>query len=599
MVRTGSYGLVGFESLKDYGKSLLAMPTILSRRAFSPLMPADAVVESGAAMKQVLGAFDLICLGIGMMLGAGVFVTTGYVAANIAGPAVIISYIVAGISAMLSSFCYAEFAVDIPCAGGAYTYIAAALGEFLAWLTVSNLIFEYILANAAAVRGFSPYFASLTNKPEAFYIHNWNSPSGPLQLDWWAFGWCLLLSVLLVFGTKESAWFNGIVTVVHVVLVVFIIIAGLIKANPANARPFLPFGMRGAFNGASIVFFSYIGFDAVATAAEETRDARKDLPAGILGSVSIVTVLYTLMAATLVLMVPDNTLLKLANASFAEAFRYVGWQWATYIVAVGALMGIVTTTLVGMYGASRIITGVARDHLIPPVLARVNARFQTPWIAIAIQGTATAVLALLSPFSELADMVSISTLFAFWVVALGLVWRRSCSHGEGGANGAKLGEAAPVGPRQRWTTAALLALLNAGAIIFTLGWKVPQPGSVAEHAMLGVGGGVFLLSTLALHILVKPTYTPPRYTAPLYPWLPALSMAFNIFLLGQLSDKAYERFGIWTAVCIAGYFLYSGAASYNKAQRDASALPLRTRATALDDGGDAKAAVEMTAGGAP
>jgi amino acid transporter len=285
--------------------------------------------------------------------------------------------------------------VDIPCAGGAYTYIAAALGEFLAWLTVANLIFEYILANAAAVRGFSPYFASLTNKAESFYIHHWNSPTGPLQLDWWAFGWCILLSVLLYFGTKESALFNGIVTVVHVVLVVFIIVAGLVKANPANARPFLPFGMRGAFNGASIVFFSYIGFDAVATAAEETRDTRRDLPAGILGSVSIVTVLYTLMAATLVLMVPDSTLLKLANASFAEvnagrgahsgrrqctcgsqlafpckltllvpaqaatspafaphahhdpqAFRHVGWQWATYIVALGALMGIVTTTLV-------------------------------------------------------------------------------------------------------------------------------------------------------------------------------------------------------------------------------------------------------------
>jgi amino acid transporter len=318
-----------------------------------------------------------------------------------------------------------------------------------------------------------------------------------------------------------------------------------------------------------------------------------------------------------------------------------------------------------MYGASRIITGVARDHLIPPVLARVNSRFQTPWIAIMIQagpcvgrwcsfyrldsfsmaclvgklfvfwgravlqnpqpkkrlwalalppqetqstepkkppiqGVATAVLSLLSPFSELADMVSISTLFAFWVVALGLIWRRSCSHGEGGASGAKPGENPPVPPRQRWTAAALLALLNAGAVVFTLGWKVPQPGSVAERAMLGVGGGVFLLSTLALHVFVKPTYTPPRYTAPLYPWLPALSMAFNIFLLGQLSDKAYERFGIWSAVCIAGYFLYSGASSFNKAQRNASGLPLRTQATALDDGGDAKAAVEMaTTGRAP
>lgn len=405
-----AYKAFGFNSFGEYASGLGHLPQILAKRAFSPLLPADPVKESGAAMKQVLGWFDLVCLGIGMMLGAGVFVTTGYVTANKAGPGVIISYIVAGICAMLSSFCYAEFAVDIPCAGGAYTYIAAALGEFLAWLAVANLIFEYILANAAAIRGFSPYFAALTNKPEDFYIHHWDAPGGnSFQLDWWAFGWCILLAVLLVFGTKESATFNGVVTVLHVVLVIFIIIAGLVKANPANTQPFLPFGARGAFNGASIVFFSYIGFDAVACAAEETKNPRKDLPIGILVSVMSVTVLYTLMAATLSLMVPREVLLGFSKASFANAFNYVGMHWATYIVALGALMGIITTTLVGMYGTSRIITGVARDHLIPPFLAHVGGRMKTPWVAIAIQGVASAVLALLSPFDELADMVSIST----------------------------------------------------------------------------------------------------------------------------------------------------------------------------------------------
>ncbi|KAI8474786.1 MAG: cationic amino acid transporter [Monoraphidium minutum] len=506
-----AYKAFGFGSLGEYGRALAALPTILGRRAFAPLMPADPIKESGASMKQVLGWFDLVCLGIGMMLGAGVFVTTGYVTANKAGPGVIISYIVAGICAMLSSFCYAEFAVDIPAAGGAYTYIAAALGEFMAWLAVANLIFEYILANAAAIRGFSPYFAALTNKPETFYIHFWSAPSGAVfKLDWWAFGWCMLLSVLLIFGTKESATFNGVVTVLHVVLVVFIIIAGLVKANPANAQPFLPFGARGAFNGASIVFFSYIGFDAVACAAEETRDPGRDLPIGILGSVSCVTVLYTLMAATLALMVPREVLTGFASASFANAFTYAGMHWATYIVALGALMGIITTTLVGMYGTSRVITGVARDHLIPPFLAHVGGRAQTPWVAIAVQGVISAVLALLSPFDELADMVSISTLFAFWV----------------------------------------------------------------EIVLLAAGGGVFLLSTAALHVFVKPMYVPARYRVPLYPWLPALSMAFNIFLLGQLGEFAYVRFGYWTAACVGCYLLYSGASSYNKSRRDASALPL-------------------------
>jgi APA family basic amino acid/polyamine antiporter len=166
------------------------------------------------------------------------------------------------------------------------------------------------------VRGFAPYFAALTNKAEDFYIVRRAAAGGfVFELDFWAFGWCVLLSVLLVLGTRESALFNGVVTVLHVVLVVFIIVAGLVKARPANTNPFFPYGARGAFNGASIVFFSYIGFDAVATAAEEARDVRRDLPIGILGSVAIVGVLYTLMAATLVLMVPGDQLSK--GASFA------------------------------------------------------------------------------------------------------------------------------------------------------------------------------------------------------------------------------------------------------------------------------------------
>lgn len=599
-MKFSAYKAFGFESCGEYLHGLKTLPKLLATRAFAPVMPANPVKESGAAMKQVLNAFDLVCLGIGMMLGAGVFVTTGYVTANLAGPGVIISYIVAGICAMLSSFCYAEFAVDIPAAGGAYTYIAAALGEFLAWLAVANLIFEYILANAAAIRGFSPYFAALTNKTEDFYIHFWTAPNGSeYHLDWWAFGWCTVLAILLIFGTRESAWFNGVVTVLHVVLVIFIIIAGLVKAKPSNTVPFFPFGVRGAFNGASIVFFSYIGFDAVACAAEETKNPRRDLPIGILGAVACVTVLYTLMAATLALMVPRTELLAFSKASFANAFNYVGMHWATYIVAVGALMGIITTTLVGMYGTSRIITGVARDHLIPPFLAHVGGRMKTPWVAIAIQGIVSAVLALFSSFDELADMVSISTLFAFWVVALGLVWRRSCTDGVGGGghlpglshtddstDGPTAKPAStPMAPgallKRRLLTAGLLLLINGGALTFTLGWVLSEPGDLKETVMLAVGGGVFLIATALLHILVKPMYTPTRYVAPFYPWLPAFSMAFNLFLLGQLGKLAYERFGIWTACCIAMYLLYSSISSNNKRSKDGESLPVGVQATDL------------------
>jgi hypothetical protein len=273
-----------------------------------------------------------------------------------------------------------------------------------------------------------------------------------------------------------------------------------------------------------------------------------------------------------------------------------------------------------MYGTSRIITGVARDHLIPPFLATVGGRASTPWIAIAIQGVGSAVLALLSPFSDLADMVSISTLFAFWVVALGLVWRRSCTDGIGGGGNlpglAPADDSAPDGDadatpsaapkserlapgallRRRLLTAGLLLAINAGALLFTLGWVFSETGSTQETITLSVGGGVFLVSTACLHLLVKPMYTPPRYQAPLYPWLPAVSMAFNVFLLGQLGKVAWIRFFIWTGACIACYLLYSSVASYNKLSYEKESLPTNVPAIELVAGKDADISkdLEMT-----
>eukprot|EP00878_Enallax_costatus_P000818 GHUV01000943.1.p1 GENE.GHUV01000943.1~~GHUV01000943.1.p1 ORF type:complete len:550 (+),score=66.26 GHUV01000943.1:156-1652(+) len=410
----------GFHSSKEYFSALLRAPKIVAQRAFltKSFQQQDEDRIHAGEMKRVLGAFDLICIGVGLMLGAGVFVTTGAVAASDAGPAVILSYLVAGFSALLSSLCYAEFSANMPLAGGAYSYISAVFGEYLAWITVANLILEYILANAAVIRGFSPYFAMLINKqPENLVMAHQS-----YILDWFAFGWVILLTIMLVLGTKESAMFNLVVTIIHVILVVFIIIAGFVKSDHTNAQPFTPFGVRGLFNGAAIVFFSFIGFDAVATSAEEVKNPKRDLPLGILGALGIVTACYILMSAALVTMVPINAID--GGASFAAAFEYVNLVWAKYIVALGALLGIITGTLVGMYAVSRIIAAVSRQHLLPPFLARVHKRFGTPYIATILQGVATAVIALFTSFDELIHLVSISTLFAFWIVALALLWRR-------------------------------------------------------------------------------------------------------------------------------------------------------------------------------
>ncbi|WIA23368.1 hypothetical protein OEZ85_000131 [Tetradesmus obliquus] len=549
----------GFPSGGAYVKQLKRAPLTWVERVFKvrTFQEQEDDRHEVGEMKRCLGAFDLICIGVGLMLGAGVFVTTGAVAANDAGPAVIISYLVAGFSACLSSLCYAEFSANMPLSGGAYSYISAVFGEFLAWITVANLILEYILANAAVIRGFSPYFAMLINKaPESLVTATAN-----YTLDWFAFGWCLLLTVMLVLGTKESAMFNLVVTIVHIILVVFIIIAGLVKSKPSvNLQPFTPFGVRGIFNGAAIVFFSYIGFDAVATSAEEVKNPKRDLPLGILGALCVVTICYILMSLALVSMVPISALQE--AGSFAAAFQYVGMDWARYIVALGAVLGIITGTLVGMFAVSRIIAAVARQHLLPPFLAKVHKRFGTPYISTALSGVATAVIALFTSFDELLNMVSISTLFAFWIVALALMWKRYYTPGSNGKNALMAGQ---------------LLLLVGAALTFTIVyWVMPD-----SYIGMIVAAAVFVLMAFTLFFTGRQGHRPSSYSVPLFPFVPALSVGLNTFLLGQLDRDAYIRFGIWTVAVTGVYMLYGSLASAQHDKKADRALP--TNGSTLND----------------
>eukprot|EP00877_Chromochloris_zofingiensis_P004698 jgi/Chrzof1/14229/Cz08g30110.t1 len=362
--------------------------------------------------------------------------------------------------------------------------------------------------------------------------------------------------VLLIMGTRESATFNVIITVAHIALVVFIIIAGFVKARPENLQPFLlpDTGVKGTFQGAAVVFFSYIGFDAVATAAEETKNPARDLPIGILGAMAIVTSLYVLMSTVLVMMIPVLEIPE--GASFAVAFELVGMRWCKYIVALGALAGIITTTLVGMYGVSRIVTTVARDHLLPPLMARVHPKMRTPWIAILAQGIPSALLALFSDFADLADMVSISTLFAFWVVAMGLLWRRSYVYGR-------------TSRLQTITLILHLLILVGSCIGFTVCFDMDI------WIGLIICAAIFIAITISFAVVVKRHYTPSKFKVPLYPFLPACSVFLNIFLLGQVPSGvvAYRRFGIWVAACVALYLVFGMLASNSRDQKRNAQLP--------------------------
>jgi len=306
------------------------------------------------------------------------------------------------------------------------------------------------------------------------------------------------------------------------------------------------------------VFFSYIGFDTVATAAEETRNPARDIPLGIMGAVGCVTLLYVLMALVLVWMVPIADMP--GGASFAFAMEYVGLNWAKYIVAVGALMGIITTTMVGQYGVSRIITGVSRDHLLPPFMALVSGRFATPWVALLLQGLVSALIGLFTDFADLAEMVSISTLFAFWLVAVGLMWRRHYIHRQ-------------TTPARGCLLAFLLLMIIGSSITFTVLWRMIDVSTQWYGLIISIGA--LILFTVMLHLLVPQEYVPKKFKVPLYPYLPAFSIFINTFLMGQLTVHSYERFGIWCAACLAIYILYGMHASYSKSKRDA-ALPIKS-----------------------
>ncbi|KAJ9514583.1 hypothetical protein QJQ45_016312 [Haematococcus lacustris] len=569
----------------------------------------DVQETSGVELKKTLGVFELITMGVGFMCGAGqesaslnatrmfyatttlqpptyvltesichsicidkahlqwsakecktcisagIFVSPGFIAATLTGPALFLAYLSAAVSAYLSCFCYAEFSVSIPLAGAAYNYIYSTLGELIAWITVSNLLFEYILSIAAVGRGFSPYLARLFNQKSTFFYRSYKSYAldGETQV--------LCGYVSNTFTAAAAA----VITCMQVVVLVFIIIAGLTKADRANFTPFIKPGgtWKNIFNGAAVSFFSFIGFDALATTAEEQRDPARDMPRGILGAVSIITVLYTMVCVTLSLMVPNSAID--ANAAFASAFDTVGMQWAKYVVCIGAVLGIFTTVFMALLGAARILTGCSRERMLPPIFAWVSKSRQTPYVATITIGLIGGGIALFSEFAELSDMISIGTLLVFFFVAVGLLWFRCNVRG-----------------KTSFKSQCLL-LLHTVAIVgfamgFTLIWSLPEyaqriPSYVAPNGAIvpevpagpsygrQAGGLIamavlFIASVVSMTFVCKQEYIPATYKVPLFPAIPALSIFVNVFLLGQLSKRSYERFAWWVIGTVCLYLFY-------------------------------------------
>ena len=453
----------------------------MALQLFRKKSPDHLIAEAAAPerqMKRALGPFALTCIGIGAIIGTGIFALAGTAAAGEqgqavgsilktpvlnfiqswithaplvfgrpgAGPAVMLSFVVAGVACGFAALCYAELAAMIPVSGSAYTYSYATLGEIIAWIIGWDLILEYAVGNMAVAVGWSGYFVRLCGsllglKFPLWAVNDYTTASGiiaqggdtlanyssttlptiaghAIALNLPALLIVAAVTVLLIYGIRESARANTTIVIIKIAVVVFVISFGAFLVHPVNWHPFLPTGIGGVMSGAAIVFFAFIGFDAVSTTAEETKNPQRDMPIGIIASLIICTVLYVLMAAIITGMRTYTTYL---GDPAAVATAFADRPWATALISAGALAGITSVLLVFQIGQPRIFMAMARDGLLPQYFARIHPRYRTPHITTIWTGVAVGGVAMLTDIGSLADLTNIGTLFAFVLVCLGVI----------------------------------------------------------------------------------------------------------------------------------------------------------------------------------
>ncbi len=422
------------------------MTNKLLRTKSLDLILADAD-EPEHQMKRALGPIQLIALGIGAIVGAGIFAVIGSAAAggghhDGAGPALVISILITAIGCGFCALCYAEFASLVPISGSAYTYSYATLGEFVAWIIGWDLIIEYAMGNVAVAVSWSGYLVELL-KGMGIVIPPWlttdlatalrtpgfmdAAPHAfglPIVLNVPAAAITLLLTWVLVIGIKESANFNSGMVALKLIILIFFIVVGAMYVKPANWHPFAPNGLTGIRTGAALIFFAYIGFDAVSTAAEECRNPQKDMPIGMIGSLAICTVLYVATSLVLTGMVPIEQIRGSAEP-LAKAFSLLGMNWAAGIVAFGAVIATTAVLLVFQYGQARIFFSMARDGLLPRSFAKIHPKYQTPHVTTIWIGVVVAALSAFANLDVFVELTNIGTLFAFVLVCIGIMVLRA------------------------------------------------------------------------------------------------------------------------------------------------------------------------------
>ena len=429
-------------------------------------------------------------------------------------------------AALFAALCYAEFAVELPVTGGAFNYISVTFGEAAAWSTAWNMILETLLSSSAVARGFSGYLATLLGRQPADFLVS------PLDLDFLAAGLIIALTAVLSRGTKQSSVFNIVVCSINLSCIAFILVTGLPQAEPSNLEPFFPYGTRGTFAAASIVFFAFVGFDYIANAAEEASDPRRGLPIGIIASLGIATLLYVLMATTLVMMVPAAQVD--VHAPFSAAFAARGVNWAAKIVSCGALAGIITSTMTGLLSQARLFVVLGRERLLPAALAHVHPTTNCPLVATLVTGGCAALLALFLDINILAELVSVGTLYVFYAVCAGTYfWRCHLP-----------------GSTMPQPALARLGALTLSSLCLSISFTYRAPG-----ILLAVFSIAWICAAVAMCTLHSHR-CPARFSVPYFPATSILGILFTIHLLCSLGWPAYVRFVVWMVLGSAVYALY-------------------------------------------